>query len=158
MKIVVNDEKYGTVEYEENFWTGRKQLTVGGVILERKNKKEYVSEEYHATITGTIFTGVFVNLNGTYIKISEKTSTTEYVLGFLPFILVLIWGNVPSLLAILPIVGGAIGGAIGGGVSAANLMFMKTQKNIGGKIIVSLIACAVAIMICYLVGILILSI
>ena len=41
MKVSVNHDKYGQIDYEENFWTGKKVLAVGGQILKRKFKTVY---------------------------------------------------------------------------------------------------------------------
>ena len=89
---------------------------------------------------------------------SEKTTVIEYILAFIPLVFILFWGNIPQLCAIFPVVGGAIGGAISGAFGAVSLMYMKTQKNIIGKLIVALITFVAAIISCFLVALIILSI
>jgi hypothetical protein len=36
MKVVVENEKYGTIEYNESFWTGKRTIYVGGKLLTKK--------------------------------------------------------------------------------------------------------------------------
>mgnify|MGYP003319439936 FL=1 len=33
MRVVVNHETYGEIVYEESFWTGKKEISVGGIPL-----------------------------------------------------------------------------------------------------------------------------
>lgn len=37
MKVIINNEKYGTIEYNENFWTGKKEIYVDGKLFKKKN-------------------------------------------------------------------------------------------------------------------------
>ena len=52
MKVVVENEKYGTIEYNESFWTGKKTIYVGEKLLTKKakNKYAYSSEEGEVSI------------------------------------------------------------------------------------------------------------
>ena len=45
MKSVVQHEKYGNIIYEENFWTGKKTITIDGTRLEKASKTEFLYPE-----------------------------------------------------------------------------------------------------------------
>ena len=161
MKVIVENEKYGIVEYNENFWTGKKTIYVGGKLLTKKakNKYAYSSEEGEVSVkvNGNTFSGLDLIIMGSRVEIIPKTSVLEYILAFIPLIVVLIWGNSVYLCSILPIVGGAIGGAIAGGASVIGMIFMKRNKNFLMKILVSIVTLAITMLICFLVAVLILS-
>ena len=161
MKIIVENEKYGTIEYNESFWTGKKTIYVGGKLLTKKDKNKYVynGEEGEIVVkaNGNSFSGLDLMIMGSRVEIIPKTSVLEYILAFIPLIVVLIWGNSVYLCSILPIVGGAIGGAIAGGASVIGMIFMKRNKNFLMKILVSIVALAITMLICFLVAVLILS-
>ncbi|MCI6357331.1 MAG: hypothetical protein MR766_01685 [Erysipelotrichaceae bacterium] len=67
---------------------------------------------YDINITGNFVKGSTLTINGDSYKISENLKWYEYVLAILPFVFILIWGNVPALVQILPVIGGAIGGVV----------------------------------------------
>ena len=71
---------------------------------------------------------------------------------FLPFFVVLVWGNSVELCAIFPVVGGAIGGAISGAMSVMALIVSKAKKNIFFKFMVALISLVLTIYLCGLIG------
>ncbi len=81
----------------------------------------------------------------------------EIALSVLPFLLILIWGNVPALCAIVPVVGGAIGGAISGVLSFVNLFIIKGIKSVCLKMLISVCMLGAAFLICFLIGLAILS-
>ena len=94
MKVVVENEKYGTIEYNESFWTGKKTIYVGGKLLTKKakNKYAYGSEEGEVSVkvNGNTFSGLELMIMGNRVEIIPKTSVLEYILAVIPFIVVLI--------------------------------------------------------------------
>ncbi|MDE7464398.1 MAG: hypothetical protein K2M48_05150, partial [Clostridiales bacterium] len=80
----------------------------------------------------------------------------EIVLAVIPFLLVLIWGNILSLCLMVPvvggIVGGAAGGAVGGGISALisilGLVGMRCVKPAWLKVLIGIAAIGIAFGIC----------
>jgi len=38
MKVVVENEKYGKIEYSESFWSGSKQISINDTKLEKKTR------------------------------------------------------------------------------------------------------------------------
>lgn len=161
MKVIINNEKYGTIEYNENFWTGKKEIYVDGKLFKKKTKDKYVyqtdEEELVVRIKGNYLSGVNLTIIDTYVEVIPKTTAIEYILAILPLIFVIVWGNSPYLCSIFPVVGGAIGGGIAGLVGALGILFMKKTKSLIGKILVGLIAFAIAVLICFIVAVAILS-
>ena len=149
MKQTIQHETYGEILYEESFWLGKKSLSIGGVQLEKISKKDFkLQDGSFATINGGFLQGATLTLNGETIRLTPKIKWYEIVLCVLPFLLTLIWGNVPALCAIVPLVGGAIGGAIGAIFGVAGLYGMKSVKPIWLKIIIALASLAVTFGIC----------
>ena len=161
MKVVVENEKYGTIEYNESFWTGKKTIYVGGKLLTKKakNKYAYSSEEGEVSVkvNGNTFSGLELMIMGSRVEIIPKTSVLEYILAVIPFIVVLIWGNSVYLCSIFPVVGGAIGGAISGAASVIGMMFMKRNKNFLVKILISLVTLVITMLICFGIAVLLVN-
>ena len=152
MRLEKEHEVVGKIEYSESFWTGRRQVTVNGVVLNRINNKQFEKDDIKATVMGSMISGLVINVNGTYISMCNKSTPLEYILAFIPLVLIIIWGNSIKLCSIVPVVGGMLGGAISGGCGACALIFMKLQKNTIGKIVVALIALVASFVLCFIVG------
>ena len=52
------------------------------------------------------------------------------------FMLILVWGNVPALCEIIPVVGGAIGGGISGLMACITLFLMRNTKKVSHKLLI----------------------
>lgn len=156
MKEVINHEVYGKIEYDESIWTGRKNISINGVVLKKINKTtyEWVNNEETVTVnaTGSLIKGLSLQINSDTIEIFPATKWYEYVMAILPFLIVLIWGNVPALCAIIPVVGGAIGGAISGAISILALFLIKKTNNILYKVLIMAVATICAYLICMGIG------
>lgn len=44
MKVTVNHPVHGEIVFEENFWTGKKKLSVNGKKLQKVGKKTFAGE------------------------------------------------------------------------------------------------------------------
>lgn len=94
--------------YEENFWTGKKSLTVNGVPLTKTGKRQFSVTKEDGTVSYITVKGSF--LSGISLLTSEgevvlvKNKWYDWVLIFLPMVGI--------------VVGVAGCGAIGGGLSA----------------------------------------
>lgn len=161
MKSIIVNEKFGTIEYKENFLTGKKEISINGTKLSKVTKNVYAYKTEEATISlslsGSFLTGVTGQIGSHKISLVDKTKWYEWLLAFLSLIFVIIWGNSVELCQIFPVVGGAIGGAISGLISGLGLVFMKSTKNILLKLAIAILTFAVAIFLCYLVALFILS-
>lgn len=159
MKNEVTHNRLGNIVYEENFFNGKKSLIVNGNVLHQRSETVFVEvdeeKEIEYQVTGNFAAGVVVKAKGVSVQVVPKTPGYEYIIYFLPLILVLVWSSIVQLCEIIPVTGGLIGGAISGAISFASLVFAKCKKNLSTKILISLAATAIAFAICALLGMLI---
>ena len=156
MKASTHHVGYGQIEYNENFWTGKRELAIGGQKLLKKTKNVYTfnseTGNLDCRIKGSFLTGATLHIDQDVIQLSESCKWYEIFCSVCIFAFVLIWGNVPSLCRIFPIVGGAIGGGISGLGACVSLFLMKRTKNTGLKLLVWLGMFVATILICFLVA------
>lgn len=158
MKQVIQHEKYGEITYEESSWTGRKSLSINGAPLEKVSKKEFRTQDGKtATIGGNFLIGATLLIEGESIRLTPKIKWYEIALCIIPFILILVWGNVAALVKIVPVVGGAIGGAISALMSVLSLFVMKSVKLTWQKVLIGVCFVAVTFGICCGIGLVILG-
>lgn len=157
MKQEVMHHKYGKIVYEESSLSGNKNIYFNDVQLKKVSKTTFEAviddEELVVYVKGNTFTGLSLKINGELIEIIPQTKWYEYVMCLIPFILVMIWGNVIALCQIIPVVGGAIGGAISGLCSILSLFFAKKTNNVLFKVLIFIAATAIAFGICALLGV-----
>lgn len=112
---------------------------------------------YDINITGNFVKGSTLTINGDSYKISENLKWYEYVLAILPFVFILIWGNVPALVQILPVIGGAIGGVVSALMGLLSALVMKETKSIALKILYGIAFFLATVAICYALAIIYLT-
>ena len=156
MKASVHHVGYGQIEYDENFWTGKRELTIGGQKLLKKKKNVYMlndeNGELECRIKGSFLTGATLYIEQDVIQLSAPCKWYEICCSALICVFVLTWGNSPSLCKIFPIVGGAIGGGISGLGACVSLFLMRRTKNAGLKLLVWLGMFVATILLCFLVA------
>ena len=153
MKTIVQHETYGTIEFEESFWTGKKNLTVNGERLNKTAKNLFQTANGETvTLTGSYLTGSKITLGGETIALTPTVKWYEILLSILPLLLVMVWGNSVALCQIVPVVGGAIGGAISALLSFLNLLIIKGVKPIFLKILISVVILGATFGICAGIG------
>ena len=161
MQVVVKDELYGDITYNESNMTGKKTLAIGGVELQKTDAKtfKYVNGEKTetATLKGNYLLGVKLLIGGREIVLTPAIKWYEYVLAVFSFAFLIAWSNIPRLVMIVPIVGGAIGGGIYGLFAVLSIFFMKKVDKIWLKLLIWLAFFAVMIGAGYLLAIIILS-
>ena len=93
MKTIIQHQNYGEITYEESFWTGKKNLSVGGEALTKISKKEFLtSSDEHWTLKGNYLSGVVLNTGSEEIRLPPPVlKWYEIVLSVLPFILIMVW-------------------------------------------------------------------
>ena len=158
MKVSVRHMLYGKIEYDENFWTGKKELTVRGKKLKKTGRnvfKSILGREYR--IQGNLLTGATLCVGNTNIQLSEPCKWYEVFCSVLIAVFLFVWGNDPTLCMILPLVGGAIGGAIAGLGTVTCLLLMKQTKGVGKKLLVWLGAFIGTVALSFVVAMLVLS-
>lgn len=152
-----DSQKYGKIEYEESIWTGKKKLTVNGVSAKMINKTsfsfDFEEENVKAVVIGNIYKGSTLSVGSEKFRLYPKTLWYEYVLAFLPFILIMIWGNSVELCSIIPVVGGGIGGGISGALGVLSLSIMKTYDKAFLKIIMGIGFVIATFVLCAILGI-----
>ena len=159
MKQTIQHEKYGEIIYGENFWTGRKSLSVNGVPLTRISRKEFQTENGGiGTVKGSFLFGACLLIDGETIRLTPKITWYEVVLCLLPFILIMVWGNTIALCKIVPVAGGALGGAVSAVLSCIGLLGMRYVKPVWAKILIAVAAVGVTFGICCGLGYAIISI
>ncbi len=156
MKASIHHVGYGQIEYNENFWTGKRELSVGGQSLLKKKKNVYELNSENGIlecrIKGSFLTGATLCIDQDVIQLSEPCKWYEIFCSVLICAFVLIWGNAPALCKIFPIVGGAIGGGICGMTACMNLFLMRETKKVGFKLLIWLGMFVATILLCFLVA------
>ncbi len=162
MKKVINSSKYGDIVYSENFWTGKKAISINGVDLAKKSKNlyEYAKEDVtlQVEVKGNFTMGVKLMINDEEIIVTPAPKWYEIALSLIGFVLIMVWGNVPQLCSIVPVVGGAIGGLISGLLCMVNFVVITKFNKIWLKVLISVGFVALNFLTCYLVALLILAI
>ncbi|MDE7439714.1 MAG: hypothetical protein K2N23_04325 [Clostridia bacterium] len=158
MKEVIQNEIYGEIVYEESFWTGKKTLTISGVAANKISKKEFrLPDGRTATVQGNFLQGACLLVESESIRLTPKIKWYEIALAIIPFLLIMVWGNVVALCEIVPVVGGAIGGGLSALFSVAGLVLIKRVKPIWLKALIALAVTGVTFGICCGIGYAILS-
>ncbi len=152
----------GEVNVVESGLSGKMKVFVNGNELTQISKNEFAyidenNETINFIVTGNLLKGINLRVNQMDYQMSPKSSPLEIFLALLPFIFDIIWGNIPSTVSIFPIVGGAIGGVITALLGMTSLIFMKKTKNVLFKLLIGLGFAIIAILICYLIALAILS-
>ena len=162
MRSVVQHEKYGNIIYEENFWTGKKTITIDGKQLTKvsRTKFMYLTADgtfVHVKLKGHYMMGAKLDFNGEVVQIVEAPKWYEFVMYILTFMLILTWGNSPELCAIVPVLGGALGGLISAAIIMAGLTISRRVKNGLVKFLISLGVLVVTFVACFIGALLLLS-
>ena len=162
MKSVVQHEKYGNIIYEENFWTGKKTITIDGKQLTKvsRTKFMYLTADgtfVHVKLKGNYMMGAKLDFNGEVVQIVEAPKWYEFVMYILTFALIMTWGNSPELCAIVPVLGGALGGLISAAIIMAGLTISRRVKNGLVKFLIRLGVLVVTFVACFLGALLLLS-
>ena len=155
MKNSIDHPRYGTISYEESFWSGKRTIVLGGTVMKKVKKNIYSwrngQQNEEVKLTGNVLSGVTMNFRNEKIQLWPKPEWYDWVLSFLPFVVILIWGNSVELNRILPVVGGAIGGGIGGGAIVPSMILMR-GKSFGKKLLMALLVFLGAFGIAALIG------
>ncbi|MBO5102722.1 MAG: hypothetical protein J6C13_01360 [Clostridia bacterium] len=161
MKVVKQHNVYGKIVYNESDWTGKKTITINGKELTKTSKTGFIYDnngtQIPVTVEGNFWLGSSIKINNEKIELIEKSKWYEIACALSIFILILIWGNVPALCAIVPVVGGAIGGLVSAVFAMFCLIFMKRVKSIWLKLLIWLGFMGVNFAVCYGIAMLMLS-
>ncbi len=153
MKAFVQHPVYGTIIYNEGFWSGKRSLTINGIDARSVSKKDFVIEDKNATITGSYLSGANLQIDGEAVVLTARAKWYEIILSILSLIFLMTWGNSAELCTIFPVVGGALGGALGGLSVFASLLLMKKSKSSMIKVLIGLGVFAATIAIAFVLAI-----
>lgn len=161
MQRIIEHTIYGQIEYSENIWTGKRDISINGVKLIKDKKNMYIYDtgenKISVSVQGSMFAGIQLTIGKDIIEIEKKPAWYETACSIAIFALVLIWGNNAYLCSIVPIIGGAVGGAISGGMAILNLRAMKSVKNVALKLTIWLAMLIATLGICFVLAIVFLS-
>jgi hypothetical protein len=142
MNYVVNHDVYGEIRLEEGFWTSKKLVSINGVALKQIGKMrsgqatyeyETVEGTKQVTAKGAFTSGITLTIDGETIQMVKGAAWYEIAACALMWIVMLVWGIVPNLYAIWPVLGGALGGALHAILALTAMLGMKSTKNIALK-------------------------
>ncbi len=162
MKSVLNHEKYGEITYEESFWTGKRKLFFNGQELKKVNKKNFQLDKNDGTVVnlslfGNIMMGVKIHIDGKTIVLLAPPAWYDYIFLVFIFAFGIAWGNVPALVKILPLPGGAVGGLLCGVAAAAYLCISRIVKKPIFKVLAFIVVLGLEILIGYAIAMIIIS-
>ena len=162
MKTTVHHIAYGTINYEENVWSGKKSLAIGGVRLPMKKKNVFKLNtqkgSFDCKVKGNALTGASLLIGEDVIQLTSAPKWYETACSVLIFMTIMIWGNSVALCtALFPVIGGALGGAISGFTSFLCLFLMRSTKKVWQKLLIWLGLYLATLLLCYLPTALILS-
>lgn len=153
-------EDGSNLTYVESFWTRNKKIYINGKEIRKTSKNDFVygeDNENFITIKGNQYKGIFVNVNGKDYEICTKMPFYVYLLFVAPVLFIIIFGSIPSLVEIFPVVGGLIGGLISCAISCIGLSMYYKISNKKLALLVQFCFALLSVFACYLVGLAIIS-
>ena len=85
MRSVIQTQKYGEIVFDESYWTGKRNLSVGGTEFKKINKKTFVGEingeRIGVAISGNYISGVFIDINGEKFRVTESAKWYDSARG-----------------------------------------------------------------------------
>ena len=125
---IINDTNY---VYDENFWTGKKNIYINGKQATKVNKKEFVlsngEEKTSIYIKGSYFSGVTLYVNTKPIEL-VKNKWYEWILMFAPFVCL-------ALGVFSGVIGGVLSALLSCTAAFINSTICRSKLNIVVKII-----------------------
>jgi hypothetical protein len=146
--------------YVESFWKQSKKIFINGKETRKISKTEFVygeDNENLITVKGNQYKGISVNANGKDYEICPKMPWYVYLLFVAPVLFIIIFGSIPSLVEIFPVVGGLIGGLISCAISCVGLSMYYKISNKKVALLVQFCFALLSVFACYLVGLAIIS-
>lgn len=161
MKTKITHDVYGEIAYEESFWTGKRQISIGGKTLTKSKRNVYVYKDLNTSLTavlkGSLLFGLTISVNNeAAVRLLPAPQWYEILFFSLILSIGLFWGNIAGFIG-LALVGGAIGGAISGLMAALYLAFSKSIPKIGYKILLGIAFLGGTFFICHIVALMIIA-
>ena len=157
MNTTVQHPVLGQISYDENMWSGKVSITINHVPLQKIKKRQFQYNtpegSFPVTVKGNWANGLTLNVKGEEITLIKKPEWYVLAFSIFMFALVLIWGNIPSLFAILPMVSGAIGGAVSAMYGLLNITICRKTQNPMMKLLICLGFLAATILTCFFLAV-----
>ncbi len=156
MREIIQNEKYGTIEFYEGNFIANRQISINGQLLTKKsNKQFYLADGKSVKVVGSIFSGVKLDIEGDLVQITNSGKWYELSIIIAGFIFLMVWSNSLALVSILPMVGGAIGGFLYALAAVLGFSVSVKQKNPILKATITLCSVLLGLILCTIVGVLI---
>lgn len=143
MKQTIKHYALGEIIYEENIWSGKKTICIDGVMLQKVKKDTYSwdhdGQQRQVILRGSVVTGATMTVDGEEIILVPKPAVLDWLLSFLPFAIIMVWGNNTYLCSLIPVAGGAIGGALGGAGLVITMLKVREKRGVK-KVLIALLA------------------
>ncbi len=164
MKVTI-DTKIGLLTYDESFFSGKKVISIEGKEARKISKTkyvitktiqnetgDYVDKEIEIYLSGSVMSGVKIYIDDDSYQVLPKPIWFEIVIPILFAVITIIWGNVSSLVKILPLVGGAVGGLVTGLVNVIGFSLSRLNDKKPLKLLYLIGFGILAFLACLLIG------
>ena len=155
MKQTIKHPVMGEITYEESLWSGKKTISIHGTVLQKVKKDTYCwdhdGQQRQVILRGNVLTGATLIMDDEEIVLSPKPTLLDWLLSFLPFGIIMVWGNNPYLCSIIPVAGGAIGGALGGAGLVITMLKVREKRGVK-KVLIALLATLITFVIGAVLG------
>lgn len=153
MKIEL-ESKYGHISYYERPFQGTRIIKIKDEELKRIDKYKYTygKDKRKVEVFGNFLSGINLEINGQFIEILPAPKIREYLICAIPFFLLTLWGSIPFLTNIIPLLGSVWGAAINAGLFVIVLIIERMNYKLLNKIIVISIFTLISFLICFLIG------
>ena len=156
MRTKMMHDTYGEIIYDENFLSGKKQISIGGKTLTKSKRNIYMYKDLNTSLTavvkGNALFGVKITINnGTEIPMVAAPKWYETMIAICILCIGLVLGNIPFVV-IVPVVGGALGGAISGAMAIIALSIIKPIPKLAMKLLIGIALFALTFFICHILA------
>ena len=141
MKTTVDHIGFGSIEFEENFWSGRKSVVQNGQPAPRVDKKTFALSDGERTQNcrvkgGFAYGARLITEDGEEITLVPPLAWYEYLFCALAIVLYSVWSNSVALCNIFPVLGGIAGAFIAGGCIGIGFAFSRMVRSEGIKVLI----------------------
>ena len=155
MKEIIQNEKYGTIEFSQGDFWGKNSISINGTELEKINNKQFKMEDGTlVNVVGGSFSGIKLQINDEAVQITNPGKWYEILIYILGFVVMIVWSNSVALCSIIPMIGGAIGGILYAIPAVFGYNLSVKQKNPVLKIVITTCAILIGLFLCIIAGVL----
>lgn len=141
MKTTVDHVGFGSIEFEESFWSGRKSVVQNGQPAPRVAKRTFALSDGERTQNcrvkgGFAYGARLITEDGEEIALVPPLAWYEYLFCALAIVLYSVWSNSVALCNIFPVLGGIVGAFIAGGCIGIGFAFSRMVRSEGIKVLI----------------------